>query len=525
MDDKVGLHSLTIRIFIKHPGRYKSFKQALLFDAAQDGQLQVINQLKGLVNLGARNNQALRLAAQYNHLEVLKYLLAQGADIRAQNHEVLRLAVAANNLEMVKYLISRGANPRAQEDLALIWAARDNRLKILKYLISQGADLRAQEDRALRWAAENNHPRIVKYLLAQGACPTSFNYYAISTSVVHNTRKALKVLLLAKNPDIHIPPGTSRLLEVVHAVFPEIFKDKYLFHMAVLYNTKVLRLLLLDYNNYYNIHHNNHSSLRLAARFGKYCAAKYLVSQGADIPDMNYDAINWAISNNHQRVVRYLIGCCRDDIPQDIHQNFKIVAAEYDRVKILRYLSSIDNNLWFDNFHVAKNAAHKNSYKVIRYLLKIVPDLKRSAMTSEIVYKAAYEGHLRIIRLFRHHLVWSGRSYSRAYICAVTNNHPRMVRFFLDCGIRNNDDLSVAVKNNCLKVIRVILHHIRQTSSVEYTTVIRRAYAQADRLGHDQVMKYLVINHHDDLIGIAVPQKLRRLGQASRYLQAWGYTS
>ena len=46
---------------------------------------------------------------------------------------------------------------------ALEMAANNGHLDVVKYLVENGADVRAWDDCALRWAANNGHLEIVKY--------------------------------------------------------------------------------------------------------------------------------------------------------------------------------------------------------------------------------------------------------------------------------------------------------------------------------------------------------------------------
>jgi len=46
----------------------------------------------------------------------------------------------------------------------LCWAAERGHLEVVKYLIENGANIHAADDYALRWAAYNGHLEIVKYL-------------------------------------------------------------------------------------------------------------------------------------------------------------------------------------------------------------------------------------------------------------------------------------------------------------------------------------------------------------------------
>ena len=72
------------------------------------------------------------------------------------------------HLEIVKYLVSLGADIRAAGDYAVRWASENGHLETVKYLVSVGADIRAENDLAVRWASENGHLEIVKYLVSVG---------------------------------------------------------------------------------------------------------------------------------------------------------------------------------------------------------------------------------------------------------------------------------------------------------------------------------------------------------------------
>lgn len=50
------------------------------------------------------DNYAVGLAARNGHLEVVKYLHQNGADITADNNYAVRKAAANGHLEVVKYL-------------------------------------------------------------------------------------------------------------------------------------------------------------------------------------------------------------------------------------------------------------------------------------------------------------------------------------------------------------------------------------------------------------------------------------
>ncbi len=115
---------------------------------------------------------ALSLASQYDHVDILLYLLSMGIDVHINNEELLHGAIKYHNLELVKTLISLGADMHADDcecQNALDVAAEYGRLCILQYFVSIGADIHVKDDCALRWAAGRNHLDVVQYLVSLGA--------------------------------------------------------------------------------------------------------------------------------------------------------------------------------------------------------------------------------------------------------------------------------------------------------------------------------------------------------------------
>lgn len=120
-------------------------------------------------------------ATQYGALERVTELIEAGADVNEPDSETVTLlhwAAINNRTEIVKYLIAKGANVDAiGGELAstpLHWAARQGHLATFSILIRAGADpsLRDSEGFAcIHLAAQFGHTGIVAYLVAKGVNP------------------------------------------------------------------------------------------------------------------------------------------------------------------------------------------------------------------------------------------------------------------------------------------------------------------------------------------------------------------
>jgi ankyrin repeat protein len=80
------------------------------------------------------------------------------------SEELLIKAAKQGNLEVIKFLIENGANINIYDDLAFRVAAKNGHFEIIKFLVEKGANIHAVDDYPLRWAAKNGHTKVVNYL-------------------------------------------------------------------------------------------------------------------------------------------------------------------------------------------------------------------------------------------------------------------------------------------------------------------------------------------------------------------------
>ena len=145
--------------------------------------------LKFLVDQGADVNAKsedgrtpLHIAASYNpNVEILKYLVSQGADVNAKggyDNTPLHYAAWMNfNVEVLKYLVSLAADVNAKDNYGMTplhWAVSGNsNVEVLKCLVSLGADVNAKDNNDMtplfRAAEYNSNVEVLKCLVSLGA--------------------------------------------------------------------------------------------------------------------------------------------------------------------------------------------------------------------------------------------------------------------------------------------------------------------------------------------------------------------
>jgi ankyrin repeat protein len=136
--------------------------------------------LVAFLSVGCAMNKSFHIPAGKGDLDTIKTELDGGRDIDSRDaagQTALMYAAEAGQIEVVKYLVSNGADVNAQSEgiglgTALIYAASANRLDVMEYLIEQGADVNAMtrnKETALFWASAQGHVEAVKILLKNGA--------------------------------------------------------------------------------------------------------------------------------------------------------------------------------------------------------------------------------------------------------------------------------------------------------------------------------------------------------------------
>lgn len=152
-----------------------------LLDACELGDLQCV---KGLLRWNAYQNNGVtvhseggepfRRAAQYGHLEVLKYLQTQDNGMNeSELYSAFRSAAYNGRLTILEYLVDLGAGADVPSDNNVaVWnAARGGHLDCIKFLVSRGADItRVTEDEdVMSDLSSNKKFEVVKYLVDHGA--------------------------------------------------------------------------------------------------------------------------------------------------------------------------------------------------------------------------------------------------------------------------------------------------------------------------------------------------------------------
>lgn len=125
-------------------------------------------------NKNFRDETPLMYACARGSLEIVKYLISQGAEINDTSkygNTSLIIASYAGYMPIVKYLLDKEVNINQQDTknkfTALHWAINNDQLDIVKILIENGADINLKDNKdrtSIAYAKALNRLSIERYL-------------------------------------------------------------------------------------------------------------------------------------------------------------------------------------------------------------------------------------------------------------------------------------------------------------------------------------------------------------------------
>uniref|UniRef100_A0A452GMY2 K Homology domain-containing protein n=1 Tax=Gopherus agassizii TaxID=38772 RepID=A0A452GMY2_9SAUR len=159
-------------------------------------------------------------AAREGHEEMVALLLAQGANINAQTEETqetaLTLACCGGFSEVADFLIKAGADIELGCSTPLMEAAQEGHLELVKYLLAAGANVNratANNDHTVvSLACAGGHLAVVELLLAHGADPTHrLKVFNLNYSFTEARRTPLTVAFSVSK--LSLQDGSTMLIE------------------------------------------------------------------------------------------------------------------------------------------------------------------------------------------------------------------------------------------------------------------------------------------------------------------------
>lgn len=140
---------------------------------------------------------AIMLASRNGHLKIINLFLVYGINEQLKNKALLE-SCENDHLEIVKLLVQNGANVHYLEERPLIVASSNGHADIVEYLISEKANIFQLKNAAFKRAVEKGHVNVASILIKNGVNINYLNTSKILYSACENNRLEMVKFLLSK---------------------------------------------------------------------------------------------------------------------------------------------------------------------------------------------------------------------------------------------------------------------------------------------------------------------------------------
>ena len=351
------------------------------------------------------NDTALMKAAGQGHIEVVRFLVGQGADLNIRNNQgqnALMFAAAGGHLAVVLFLIDSGANASSLSffysyeygpDTPLMWAAYGGHLDVVQVLLplENRATSSSAAAAAMTWAAYGGHLDVVRFLLENGVPinpPPSFGERGSGITALmwaaYGGHLEVVRFLLENGADIHVrtaewlPVG----IDVRDIYFQGIGSSALTLAIKQGY-AEVVRLLLEHWMWEYSADGRDdygRIALMYAAAAGDLEMAHLLLENGAPIEaqtDSGTTALMFAVAEGHVEIIRLLLeNGASINAQTDIGTTALMYAAAFGQIETVRFLVEKGADIHIQNGYgnTALSLAEERGHQEVVDFLRSVED-------------------------------------------------------------------------------------------------------------------------------------------------------
>ncbi|MHB9147046.1 MAG: ankyrin repeat domain-containing protein [Candidatus Amoebophilus sp.] len=282
----------------------------LLLDAAKNGDIELVKYLIGQgaeVNAKDNNGRTVLLIAAFNgRLATVKWLLENGASLEEKDKygfTALLLAAVNGHIDTLKWLLANGASLEEKSNngnTVLLIAAFNGRLATVKWLLENGASLEEKDNNgftALLIAARNGHLATVKWLLENGSSleEKNNNGYTTLLEAAYNGHLDTVKWLLENGASLEEKNKYGYTALLLAAIDGHLATVKWLLENGASLGEKS---------------NNGYTALLLAAVNGHIATVKWLLENGASLEEKDKygnTALLIAASNGQLATVKWLL--------------------------------------------------------------------------------------------------------------------------------------------------------------------------------------------------------------------------
>lgn len=140
--------------------------ERLMIEAASSGSIETLKLLQQQYGEeGAKHlPRGIVMAASNGHIDMVKFLLENGADVNSSDGSPLHFAAYNDKRDMVLFLLENGADIHSGHEAALTHCAGNGNLGMVKLLVKHGADVMYNSQQAYKEARHNRKTAVANYL-------------------------------------------------------------------------------------------------------------------------------------------------------------------------------------------------------------------------------------------------------------------------------------------------------------------------------------------------------------------------
>ncbi|HJD58867.1 MAG TPA: ankyrin repeat domain-containing protein [Rickettsia endosymbiont of Ceroptres masudai] len=443
----------------------------------QDRKIKILNHGDNhCTPLDRANNSHIKLS-DYDHLQIIKYLLEQGATKAANNvnHIYLTLHSAAcrGNIETFKYFVNQGDKKDFNTYIGL--ATIDNQMNIVEYLWQNYRQYTTDSagNTALHYAAWKGGLASIKYLCENGADVNRTNAAGetpLDNAIEYNNLDVVKYLALEHN---------ARGLSHKGATSSNLHKFLSIQHD--------------DLNDISDRHGN--TLLHDAIKLGKMIFINHLIAQDIDINKPNAFGItplHLAVQNTNDNITKFLLQhSAVYDIPTKDNKT-ALYLSKYGNTQILKIVHSLfqSSNLSHDlEKMISRFSSYKDAYDPANPMIFLINVRNNQGQTLLHKSIALNDKDATLLIL----------EYNKEYI--GINNTIKLAHakeyVALDVSLQDlqgNTPLHLAARNGNIEIINALISEnpdINVKNNLGYTPIFI-----AGHHGHKNIVKILLTKIH-----------------------------
>ena len=486
-----------------------------LFLAVGNGQTDIVRYLVGLPEVdlhqqGNRNDVVLHLAVSRKHADVVKVLIAAGADVggKYNGRSPLHIACASGALANVKMLVEAGADVSATDptrETCLIIAAYHGHTEIVSYLVGlPEVDLNhhgSTNFTALHFAVQYKHADVVQLLIDAGADVNAIErngQTCFFLAVGHGHTDIVRYLVGLPEVDLR-DQGSKNYLAL---------------HLAVQKKHADVVKILIDAGADIEGKHSGCSPLQSACDSGVLANVKLLVEAGADVRAIHSEGTTCLMRASHDGqtdIVRYLASLPAVDLNRHGLDNytslhFAVKEKHADVVQVLIDAGADIQAKDCDGRSPLHVACGSGPLAIVKMLIEAGADIRATdSDRTTCLLLASHDGQTEIVRYLASlpavDLNHRGINNFTALHFAVLKKRPGVVKVLIDAGadIQAKDSegcspLHVASCSGPLAIVKMLIEagaDIRATDSSGATCLM---LAKQDK--QTDIVHYLVTCSH-----------------------------